>query len=165
LERHLESGFGRFDDKHAMKIHVSLTALRQTGWTELVLRFLLGGGITASAGFIAMKFCPVIGGLLLAFPAILPAGLTLVEKHEDQKMAEKGMRRGRRGRQAAAATAAGAILGSCGMIMFGFIVWQLAPYYQPWIVLGSATLVWSAVALCLWALRRHVHAFIQRCFH
>jgi hypothetical protein len=145
-----------------MKIHVSLTAFRQIRWNELGLRFLLGGVITASAGFIAMKFGPVIGGLFLAFPAILPASLTLVEKHEVQKKAEKGMRGARRGRQAAAADAAGAILGSCGMIMFGFIVWQFAPSYHPWIVLGSATLVWSTVALCLWMLRKHVNSFLQR---
>src|SRR3954463_11070929 len=107
-----------------MKIQISLAALKQVGWHELALRFLLGGIITASAGVIAMKFGPVIGGLFLAFPALLPASLTLVEKHEVQKKKSKGLHGVQRGRQAAAADALGATLGSVGMVMFGLVVWQ-----------------------------------------
>jgi len=68
-----------------MIIRLSLGALKQMRWKELGLRFTLGGVLTAATGMIAMKFGPVIGGLFLAFPAILPASLTLVEKHEVQK--------------------------------------------------------------------------------
>jgi Protein of unknown function (DUF3147) len=145
-----------------MIIHVSLATLKQMRWKELVLRFCLGGAITATAGIIAMKFGPVIGGLFLAFPAILPATLTLVENHEVQREAKKWMGGRRRGRQAAAANAAGAIFGSVGLVMFGFIVWQFAPNHAPWLVLGSATVVWATVAFGLWFIRRQVHSSIQR---
>jgi uncharacterized protein DUF3147 len=72
-----------------MNIRVTLGALKQMRLKELALRFGFGGAITAAAGIIAMKFGPVIGGLFLAFPAILPASLTLVENHEVQKKAQK----------------------------------------------------------------------------
>ena len=137
-----------------MKIQISVAALQQARWHELVLRFFLGGAITASAGVIAMKFGPNIGGLFLAFPALLPASLTLIEKHERQKKAEKGLSGTQRGRQAAALDAAGATLGGVGMIMFGFVVWQLASS-GPWIVLPVATLAWTLIVLSLWRLRKH----------
>jgi hypothetical protein len=145
-----------------MNIHVSVGAFKQMKWKELLLRFSLGGAITAAAGLIAMQFGPVLGGLFLAFPAILPASLTLVEKHEDQKKTKQGMCGRQRGRQAAALDAAGAILGSVGLGVFGFIVWQFVPNYAPWIVLGSATGMWVIVALGLWMIRKPVHLFIQR---
>src|SRR5437588_9990378 len=145
-----------------MNIHISFRTLRQMRWKELALRFSLGGAITAATGIIAMQFGPVIGGLFLAFPAILLATLTLVEKHEVQKKAQKGMCGSRRGQQAAAADAAGAMLGSVGLVVFGFIVWQFAPNHAPWLVLGSATVVWATVGLCLWLIRKQVHSSIQR---
>ena len=47
------------------------SALRQTRWYEYLVRFVLGGAMTVIAGLIAARFGPVIGGLFLAFPAIL----------------------------------------------------------------------------------------------
>ncbi len=137
-----------------MKIQISVASLKETRWQELLVRFVLGGVITASAGLIAMNFGPIMGGLFLAFPALLPASLTLVEKHEVQKKAEKGLSGKQRGRQAAAADAAGAVLGGVGMVLFGLVVWQLASY-GPWTVLPLATLAWTMVALSLWIVRKH----------
>jgi hypothetical protein len=37
--------------------------------------------VTVGAGLIASRFGPNLGGLFLAFPAILPATLTLVARH------------------------------------------------------------------------------------
>jgi Protein of unknown function (DUF3147) len=45
---------------------------------EYVVRFFFGGLVTALAGLVAKVWGPVVGGLFLAFPAILPASLTLV---------------------------------------------------------------------------------------
>jgi hypothetical protein len=68
-----------------MQIQVDPSSFRQTKWHEYAVRFLLGGLITAAAGIIAKKFGSTLGGLFLAFPAIFPAGATLIEKHEVQK--------------------------------------------------------------------------------
>jgi hypothetical protein len=142
-----------------MRVKSDLARLRQIGGQEVILRFVLGGIITASAGAIATEFGPAVGGLFLAFPAILPASLTLVEKHENKKTSAR--MRGRRGRQAAAADATGAVLGSMGMIAFGFLVWQYASNYNPCIVLGCATGVWSIVTMGLWFIRKNWHRWIR----
>jgi hypothetical protein len=52
---------------------------------------LLRLGTTAFAGIIATEFGPVVGGRFLAFPAILPAGATSIEKHEKSEKAESGL--------------------------------------------------------------------------
>ena len=64
-----------------MRVSLHLLALRQTKWYEYAVRFLFGGTITVLAGVIAKQYGPTMGGLFLAFPAIFPAGATLVEKH------------------------------------------------------------------------------------
>ena len=72
-----------------MRIRINLASLKQIRWHEYLTRFLLGGIITVATGLIAKHFGPVIGGLFLAFPAIFPAGATLIEKHEREKEAPR----------------------------------------------------------------------------
>src|SRR5579862_4336148 len=101
------------DEGEMIKIQPS--AMRETQFHEYAIRFLLGGGITLVAGLIAKGFGPEVGGLFLAFPAILPASVTLVAKHEKEKKAESGLGGHRRGTAAAAVDAAGTVLGSLGL--------------------------------------------------
>jgi hypothetical protein len=125
-----------------MMIRIDVAGLRRTKWYEYAVRFLFGGLITAAAGLIADRWGPSIGGLFLAFPAILPASATLVEKHERQKKALVGLQGAVRGREAAALDAAGAAIGCIGLAGFAVIVWQFLALGQPWIVLGAAGLLW-----------------------
>src|SRR5579862_1962207 len=101
-----------------MFIDIDPSSLKQMHWHEYALRFLIGGCITVLTGIIAKSFGPVIGGLFLAFPAIFPASVTLVAKHEEQKKAKAGLRGHQRGIDAAALNAAGATLGSIGLAGF-----------------------------------------------
>jgi hypothetical protein len=133
-----------------MIIHIDLAGLRRTRWYEYIVRFVFGGLITAEAGLIAHRWEPAIGGLFLAFPAIFPAGATLVEKHETQKKKKAGLPGVIRGREAAALDAAGAALGSIGLAGFAFVVWQLLVPYGPWIVLGAASLLWFGLSAMCW---------------
>jgi len=125
-----------------VRLRSDVAALRRTKWYEYAIRFLFGGLITATAGLIADRWGPAIGGLFLAFPAILPASATLVEKHERQKKALVGLHGAERGREAAALDAAGAAIGCIGLAGFALIVWQFLALSQPWIVLGAAGLLW-----------------------
>ena len=68
-----------------MKVKINLSVLKEPKWYEYLIRFLIGGGITALTGIIAKKFGPAVGGLFLAFPAIFPASATLIEKHEGKE--------------------------------------------------------------------------------
>jgi len=125
-----------------VRIRIDVAGLRRTKWYEYAIRFLFGGLITATAGLIADRWGPAIGGLFLAFPAMLPASATLVEKHERQKKALVGLHGAERGREAAALDAAGAAIGCIGLAGFAVIVWQFLALSQPWIVLGAAGLLW-----------------------
>jgi hypothetical protein len=133
-----------------MKVKADASALKQTKWYEYATRFLIGGAITVFTGLIAKKFGPTVGGLFLAFPAIFPASATLIEKHEKQKKQRAGKNPGHRGQDAAALDAAGAAMGSIGLIAFAIFVWLALPRYPTWAVLAGGAIVWFAVAVSIW---------------
>jgi hypothetical protein len=137
-----------------MRIKADLSALAQTKWHDYAVRFLFGGFITALAGIIAKKFGPGIGGLFLAFPAILPASATLIEKHEREKKESLGLNGTARGRSAASVDAAGSSMGSIGLFVFALVVWQFVQRDPAWIVLAGATLLWLAVSVAVWQIRK-----------
>jgi hypothetical protein len=112
--------------------------------------------ITAFAGIIAKKFGPGIGGLFLAFPAIFPASATLIEKHEREKKESLGLKGAIRGRSAASVDAAGSSMGSIGLFVFAFVVWQFMPSDPAWIVLAAATLLWLGVSVAVWQIRKRL---------
>ena len=122
--------------------------LRGTRVHEYAMRFVFGGLVTVGAGLISTRWGPVVGGLFLAFPSILPASLTLVAKHT-------------RLTSAAGADALGAVLGSLGMLGFAVVVWAMADSLPAWLLLALALLVWMLLAAAawslfqLWHLRRH----------
>src|SRR6202050_1816764 len=95
-----------------MRIRIDVASLKQIEWHEYLTRFLLGGVVTVATGLVAKHFGPIIGGLFLAFPAILPAGATLIEKHERDKKRRAGIPLTIRGRLAAALDARGAAMRS-----------------------------------------------------
>ena len=139
-----------------MRIKVHLSVLKQTSWKAYAVRFVFGGVITAAAGLIAQKFGPAVGGLFLAFPAILPAGLTLVEKHEKDREKRHGEAAPERGLQAAGVNAAGAALGSLGLLAFGTVVWALAARFPAAATLSLAALAWLLVSLLCWIVRQKI---------
>ena len=138
-----------------LKIQVDLSALKKTKWSEYFLRFLFGGAITAITGALANHYGPAFGGLFLAFPAIFPASVTLVEKHERERKEGAGIPKTIRGRQAAALDARGAAMGSIGLVGFAFVVWKLAPIWNGALTLLMAFVVWLAISVLIWRLRRH----------
>lgn len=139
-----------------MQVKIDASALKKTRWYEFGVRFLFGGLITAGTGMIAKEFGPGVGGLFLAFPAIFPAGATLIEKHEKQKKGRAGLHGAARGKKAAAIDAAGASIGSIGLFVFALIVQRYLASHGPWLVLIGATVIWLAVSLLLWQLRKRI---------
>ena len=135
-----------------MVVSLSTSGLKRTKWWELLLRFVLGGLVTAAAGMFAKKFGPAFGGLFLAFPAILASSVTLVQKHERERKQQKGMRGAIRGRRAAGADAAGAAMGSIALIAFAVCVWKFVPSYNFWLVISGATLLWAVLCVTVWYL-------------
>jgi hypothetical protein len=137
-----------------VNISVSLSGLAQTKPLEFVLRFVFGGVVTALAGLIATQFGPVVGGIFLAFPSIFPATATLIEKHEAKKKKREGMHGRYLAKCAAGADAAGAAMGTIGLLAFGMLVWQLSESIAPWMMLTTATIAWFTVAMTVWVIRK-----------
>jgi Protein of unknown function (DUF3147) len=146
-----------------MRIRINLASLRQTQWHEYLTRFLLGGAVTVATGLIAKHFGPVIGGLFLAFPAIFPAGATLIEKHERDKKRRAGIPQTIRGRLAAALDARGAAMGTLALAVFGLFVWKLLPLHNAAVILAAALALWLSLAISIWRVRKlHVYSRILR---
>lgn len=137
-----------------VRVSADLSALRGTRWQQYAVRFLLGGMVTAGTGVLAKHYGPVFGGLFLAFPAIFPAGATLIAKRESQKKARQGLDGDVRGHRAAALDAAGATLGAVGLICFAVVVWKELVGNPAPPVLCAAMLAWAVVSLTLWWLRK-----------
>ena len=135
-----------------MKVALEVSALAETKWHEYLVRFVLGGLVTVIAGIIGTKFGPKMGGLFLAFPAILPASLTLIEKHLRKRMKNDGEHGQKQGEKAAALDCMGA---SLGLVAFGIVVWHLAPVCAPAMVLIAASFAWAVVAVGAWWVRIH----------
>jgi hypothetical protein len=105
------------------------------------MRFVFGGLVALAASLVADAYGPVLGGFFLAFPALLPASLTLVKDHD--------------GREAALDDARGAAIGSLGMGAFALVVWGTAELGAAWLTLSLALLVWALVSVgCWWLLLR-----------
>jgi hypothetical protein len=139
-----------------VKIEINFAALARSKWYEYLVRFAFGGLVTALAGIIAKRYGPGVGGLFLAFPAIFPATATLLEKHEKQKKERVGKAGILRAREIAGADAAGAAIGSLGLMVFAVIVWRCMPCGSMAVVLLAATLAWLLVSLTAWIARKTV---------
>jgi hypothetical protein len=135
------------------RIEVNLSSLKETKPHEYAIRFLFGGLCTVAAGLIAKRFGPGIGGLFLAFPAIFPAGATLIESHEKRRKAKIHADGRNRGRLAASLDSAGASLGCIGLIGFALVLWKGLDNHNTLVVISVAGMVWLLLSYTLWAVR------------
>jgi hypothetical protein len=138
-----------------MIVHIKWSALRQSRWYEYVLRFALGGATTVIAGVIADLWGPEIGGLFLAFPAIFCASATLIEKHERERKQRLGLKGWRRGTDATALDASGAVVGSIGLAAFALAIWFATPRLGFGGVL-LAVAAWPLLSIAIWYLQRRL---------
>lgn len=107
-------------------------------------------------GLIGAKWGPGVGGLFLAFPAMLCASATLVQSHERRRKKEAGLEGAKRGRNAASLDAAGAALGSIALAAFALTTLVMV-HSAPWGSLAFASLAWTATACCTWLAYKRVY--------
>ena len=118
---------------------VDLRRLGTIKFGDVGRRFVLGAAASVLAGVVAQLSGSRAGGLFLAFPAILLATLTLLEKKE--------------GRDAAVASSEGAVLGAIGLAVFAFVfeaaltrsglVWALTLALAGWI--GTSVALYAVI--------------------
>ena len=146
-----------------MRVRLDRSALAEAKWSPYALRFLFGGFVTAAAGLVAQHYGPVIGGLLLAFPAIFSRERDTYRKtRKKQEKEKRGMSGTVRGRQAASVDAAGSAMGSLGLILFAVIVWRFLPGHRTWAVLSGATAAWAVASVSAWQIRKHAPIMRRR---
>jgi hypothetical protein len=90
------------------QVGIDTGKLVQPRWPQLGIRFAFGAAIALGAGLVGMRWGPRVGGLFLAFPAVLPAALTLLEREEGASKTD--------------IDAIGAILGALAMLVFAVLV-------------------------------------------
>ena len=135
-------------------INAKLSSLKDVKPHEFAMRFFFGGICTVAAGLIAQRFGPIVGGLFLAFPAIFPAGASLLETHEKRKKQKVGLDGTRRGRSAASVDAAGASIGCLGLVGFSIVLWKGLPDHNAYLVISLATITWLFASVLFWILRK-----------
>jgi hypothetical protein len=117
-------------------VRVDPSKLREVEVADLAVRFGFGAGISIVAGLISLAFGPRAGGLFLAFPAILPATLTLLQQKHTKKEAEEDDE--------------GAVLGAAALVPFALVTYLLLASHPGWFSLGAASLAWLASAVGLY---------------
>jgi hypothetical protein len=150
-----------------MRIWIDFPRIRWATGQEYVLRFLFGGLVTALAALIAQAFGAIAGGTLLAFPALSIASTTLAAQHEIREKRAAGVHGHKRARKVAAIEAAGAALGSIGLLCFALAICWGIEKYSPSVVISGATLLWLISAAPLWYVRksraiRHLRVHYRR---
>ena len=135
------------------RIGVNLSALKETKPHEYAVRFLFGGLCTVLAGLIAKRFGPGVGGLFLAFPAIFPAGTSLIESHEKRRKAQIHSDGTNRGRVAASLDSAGASLGCIGLLAFAFVLWKGLDTHSTALTVSAAGIAWLLISSALGRIR------------
>jgi hypothetical protein len=135
-----------------VKIRFDPAPIKQSRASGHLLRFGIGGAVTVCAALIAKVWGPGVGGLSLAMPAILPIGIALIAKLQDEKVGPTAL--GDRARRAAVIEATGASIGGLGLIVFAVLGWLLLDRWPAWLTLAVATAAWAAVASTTWLARK-----------
>jgi len=117
---------------------LTLGKLRQVRLRDYAVRFAMGAIISVVAAVVGKVIGVRFGGTLLAFPAILPASLTLIQKEEGTRRADRD--------------AIGAILGAVGLVIFGMVGEATFGRVDPALALALAILGWLSTAFLLYGL-------------
>jgi hypothetical protein len=111
--------------------HVKEVRLR-----DLLVRFAAGGLTSIASGGLALAFGVRFGGIMLGFPAILAASLTLIQEEEDAAHAREDAR--------------GAIAGGCAMAAFALAAALTLGHVNAAVALVIAAAAWAVTALTLY---------------
>jgi hypothetical protein len=130
-----------FRDALDEPVHIDLARVRATRRRDLMIRFVFGFAVSVIAGGVTIAIGDRAGGLFLAFPAILPASLTLIAEKE--------------GDSQATVDAGGALVGACALIAFAVVSWQALGRVPLVPAELAASAAWPAVSVSAYfAIRR-----------
>jgi hypothetical protein len=120
-------------DSSEEPITIEPSRLRDLDVSGLAVRFAFGFVISVIVGAIGLAAGDRVAGLFLAFPAILPASLTLIAEED--------------GEDEAKVDAAGACFGGLGLAAYGATSWFLLSRIAPVAAELVALVAWCVVAI------------------
>lgn len=120
-------------DRIAERPSFSVGKIKSTTPRELIVRFAAGALTSIASGVVTLAFGARVGGILLGFPAIMAASLTLIEEEEDATEAREDAR--------------GGIVGACALTLFAAVAALSFGHLPGGIVLLLSTVVWASAAL------------------
>jgi Protein of unknown function (DUF3147) len=123
-------------DRLAERPKLDLGKVRQTPPRDLLIRFGAGAATSVVSGATTIVFGPRVGGVLLAFPAILAASLTLIEKQDGSIDAREDAR--------------GAIAGGCALAIFALAAELTLGHTSGSVALLIAAAAWVGAAFALY---------------
>jgi hypothetical protein len=112
--------------------------IKEARFRDFAIRFAFGGTISVVAALIGAISTESIGGIFTAFPVILVASLTLIDKQEDEEHASYD--------------AVGAALGAVGFIGCAFFISSTLDQWPVAASLGMGLSIWLVVSVGLYAL-------------
>jgi hypothetical protein len=112
--------------------------IKEAKFRDMAVRFVFGGTISVVAALVGAAFTESIGGIFTAFPAILVASLTLIDKQEDPEHASYD--------------AVGAALGAVGFVACALFISLTLQRWPTAASLGVGLSIWLAVSVGLYAL-------------
>ncbi|HEV7677731.1 MAG TPA: DUF3147 family protein [Candidatus Dormibacteraeota bacterium] len=118
------------------QVGVDASRLARISPRDMAVRFAFGATVSVASGITSLALGLRAGGVLLAFPAVLPAALTLVEKREGTSEAVSDVR--------------GAVVGAVGMVFFAVTVVALAGRIPAALALLTAVAVWVVTSTALY---------------
>lgn len=120
-------------DRVEQRPELLLGNIKETSARELIIRFVAGAATSIASGLVTLGFGPRVGGILLGFPAIMAASLTLIAEEEDAAEAREDAR--------------GAIVGACALTLFAAVAALTFGHLPGGVVLAISTVVWAATAM------------------
>ncbi|GHO82810.1 DUF3147 family protein [Dictyobacter formicarum] len=117
---------------------LDLSQLKQIKIKDYILRFFFGGAISVIAALIALLTNGRIGGIFMAFPAILLASLTIINREDGKHKAEED--------------AKGAIIGALAFVITAIVLSLTLQVLPGMLALFLALVIWLLCAFGLYAL-------------
>lgn len=123
----------KITDRIEQRPKASLEKVLETSARELIVRFVAGAATSIASGLVTLGFGARVGGILLGFPAIMAASLTLIAEEEDKRNAREDAR--------------GGIVGACALTLFAAVAALTFGHLPGGAVLALSTAVWATAAI------------------
>jgi uncharacterized membrane protein (GlpM family) len=117
---------------------LDLSQLKQIKLKDYIVRFLFGGTVSVLAALVAALTNGRIGGIFTAFPAILIASLTIINRMDGKHKTEED--------------ATGAIVGAIAFVVTAIVLSLTLEVLAGALALVLALVVWLLCAIGLYAL-------------